>query len=157
FCLGLRHEVFDLAGDRVAVRAGATGRVAALMHRYFGAVEETPAGPGPAAAPTAQPPLAMPVTEPPPFDVPMAAPVGPPGHHPPPPPGRAGAARAAHHALSPGGAAAPGDDPDTPVGIDLGTTFSVVAYLDAQGRPCSIANASGDLLTPSVVLFEEGG
>jgi molecular chaperone DnaK len=43
------------------------------------------------------------------------------------------------------------------VGIDLGTTFSVVAYLDAQGRPCTIPNTSGDLLTPSVVLFEDGG
>jgi molecular chaperone DnaK len=43
------------------------------------------------------------------------------------------------------------------VGIDLGTTYSVVAYLDAQGRPCSIPNAAGDLLTPSVVLFDEGG
>jgi molecular chaperone DnaK len=43
------------------------------------------------------------------------------------------------------------------VGIDLGTTYSLVAYVDAQGRPCSIPNAAGDLLTPSVVLFEEGG
>jgi molecular chaperone DnaK len=54
-------------------------------------------------------------------------------------------------AATPAGTAA-----DTPVGIDLGTTFSVVAYLDAQGRPCTIPNASGDLLTPSVVLFDEG-
>jgi molecular chaperone DnaK len=43
------------------------------------------------------------------------------------------------------------------VGIDLGTTYSVVAHLDAQGRPCSIPNAAGDILTPSVVLFENGG
>jgi molecular chaperone DnaK len=42
------------------------------------------------------------------------------------------------------------------VGIDLGTTYSLVAHVDAQGRPCSIPNAAGDLLTPSVVLFEEG-
>lgn len=43
------------------------------------------------------------------------------------------------------------------VGIDLGTTFSVVAHLDSQGRPTSIPNASGDILTPSVVLFDADG
>ena len=43
-----------------------------------------------------------------------------------------------------------------PVGIDLGTTFSVVAHLDAQGRPWTIANAEGDLTTPSIVFFDEG-
>jgi molecular chaperone DnaK len=41
------------------------------------------------------------------------------------------------------------------VGIDLGTTFSLVAYLNADGRPRTIPNAEGDLLTPSVVLFED--
>lgn len=40
------------------------------------------------------------------------------------------------------------------VGIDLGTAFSVVAHLDAAGRPCTIPNSEGDLLTPSVVLFD---
>ena len=40
-----------------------------------------------------------------------------------------------------------------PVGIDLGTTFSVVAYLDGSGRPCTIPNSEGDPITPSVVLF----
>jgi molecular chaperone DnaK len=49
------------------------------------------------------------------------------------------------------------ETPSIPVGIDLGTTYSVIAYLDSQGRPCSIPNAAGDILTPSVVLFEEGG
>jgi molecular chaperone DnaK len=43
------------------------------------------------------------------------------------------------------------------LGIDLGTTYSVVAHLDVQGRPVSIPNAAGDLLTPSVVLFAEDG
>jgi molecular chaperone DnaK len=43
------------------------------------------------------------------------------------------------------------------VGIDLGTTFSVIAFLDASGRPTTIANAEGDPTTPSVVLFEDGG
>lgn len=40
------------------------------------------------------------------------------------------------------------------VGIDLGTTFSVVACLDDQGRPQSLINAEGDKITPSVVFFE---
>lgn len=44
--------------------------------------------------------------------------------------------------------------PSLPIGIDLGTTFSVVAYLDVTGRPCTIPNAEGDLITPSVVLFD---
>jgi molecular chaperone DnaK len=43
------------------------------------------------------------------------------------------------------------------IGIDLGTTYSVVAYLDSQGRPVSVVNSNGDLLTPSVVLFEDDG
>jgi|GEM_PF-1100003 len=43
------------------------------------------------------------------------------------------------------------------VGIDLGTTYSVVAYLDHQGRPVSVSNANGDILTPSVVLFDQDG
>lgn len=47
--------------------------------------------------------------------------------------------------------------PPPAVGIDLGTTYSVVACLDAQGRPTSIPNSNGDLLTPSVVLFDDGG
>ena len=41
------------------------------------------------------------------------------------------------------------------IGIDLGTTYSVAAYLDPKGRPTSILNSHGDLLTPSVVLFED--
>ncbi len=40
------------------------------------------------------------------------------------------------------------------VGIDLGTTFSVVAYLDDTGRPVTIVNSEGDLITPSAVLFD---
>ncbi len=40
------------------------------------------------------------------------------------------------------------------VGIDLGTTFSAVAHLDDLGRPVTLVNAEGDLVTPSVVLFE---
>ena len=40
------------------------------------------------------------------------------------------------------------------VGIDLGTTYSAVAYLDESGRPQTLNNAEGDKTTPSVVLFD---
>ncbi|MEQ8785788.1 MAG: Hsp70 family protein [Pirellulaceae bacterium] len=40
------------------------------------------------------------------------------------------------------------------VGIDLGTTYSAVAYLDNHGRPRTIVNAEGETTTPSVMLFD---
>ncbi|MCP4786440.1 MAG: Hsp70 family protein, partial [Fuerstiella sp.] len=40
------------------------------------------------------------------------------------------------------------------VGIDLGTTRSVVAHLDTTGRPLTIQNLEGDATTPSVVFFD---
>ena len=40
------------------------------------------------------------------------------------------------------------------VGIDLGTTYSVVAYIDSDGRPQVIPNEEGRALVPSVVAFE---
>jgi len=43
------------------------------------------------------------------------------------------------------------------VGIDLGTTYSVVAHLDAQGRPTSVLNAEGDVTTPSVIFLDNAG
>jgi molecular chaperone DnaK len=39
-------------------------------------------------------------------------------------------------------------------GIDLGTTYSCIAYVDKTGRPVVIKNANGDDTTPSVVWFE---
>ena len=45
---------------------------------------------------------------------------------------------------------------DLVVGIDLGTTFSSVAYVDEQGTPRVIPNAEGQDSTPSVVLVENG-
>ncbi len=42
-----------------------------------------------------------------------------------------------------------------PVGIDLGTTYSLLAYLDESGRPVSLRNTLGDLLTPSAVIVDE--
>ena len=40
------------------------------------------------------------------------------------------------------------------IGIDLGTTFSVVARLNESGTPDTIVNAEGRRITPSVVLFD---
>ena len=41
-----------------------------------------------------------------------------------------------------------------PIGIDLGTTYSVVAYLDDAGRPTTVINNVGDNLTPTALLFD---
>ena len=43
------------------------------------------------------------------------------------------------------------------VGIDLGTTFSSLAQLNAEGQPISIVNADGSTTTPSIVLLGESG
>lgn len=40
------------------------------------------------------------------------------------------------------------------LGIDLGTTYSAMAYVNYDGRPEIIPNAEGDRLTPSVVFFD---
>jgi molecular chaperone DnaK len=47
------------------------------------------------------------------------------------------------------------DRAQPPVGIDLGTTYSLLAYVDSTGRPVTMPNAWGDLLTPSAVLVDE--
>ena len=44
--------------------------------------------------------------------------------------------------------------PTHAVGIDLGTTYSCIAYLNEHGEPVSIPNKDGELSTPSAVLFE---
>ncbi len=41
-------------------------------------------------------------------------------------------------------------------GIDLGTTYSCIAYVDDHGQPIVLQNSDGELTTPSVVFFEEG-
>ena len=41
------------------------------------------------------------------------------------------------------------------VGIDLGTTYSVIAHLNSQGHVETIPNAEGELLTPSIILFDD--
>lgn len=42
------------------------------------------------------------------------------------------------------------------IGIDLGTTFSAAAYIDADGNPQIISNQEGDRITASAVYFEDG-
>ena len=44
--------------------------------------------------------------------------------------------------------------PHPRIGIDLGTTYSAIAYLDETGRPTTLANSLGDLLTLSAVLVD---
>ena len=43
------------------------------------------------------------------------------------------------------------------VGIDLGTTYSAIAYLNDEGEPEIIANADDRTITPSVVLLADDG
>src|SRR5581483_4851898 len=40
------------------------------------------------------------------------------------------------------------------VGIDLGTTYSAIAYLNEYGKAEIIVNREGENITPSVVLFD---
>jgi len=46
--------------------------------------------------------------------------------------------------------------PPRPIGIDLGTTHSLVAYVH-DGRPITIADCDGEVLLPSVVAYAPGG
>lgn len=41
------------------------------------------------------------------------------------------------------------------VGIDLGTTYSALAYIDSQQMPRVAPDTSGQVVTPSVVLFDD--
>jgi Fe-S protein assembly chaperone HscA len=47
--------------------------------------------------------------------------------------------------------------PERVVGIDLGTTNSLVAYMDEAGHPSVIPGEDGDRLIPSVVTLTPGG
>ena len=40
------------------------------------------------------------------------------------------------------------------IGIDLGTTYSCVAWLNEHGQPVTLPNQEGELATPSVVFFD---
>ncbi|MDQ3623495.1 MAG: Hsp70 family protein [Verrucomicrobiota bacterium] len=44
--------------------------------------------------------------------------------------------------------------PRKAVGIDLGTTFSAIAHIDAYGKPQIIPNAESERISPSVILFD---
>ncbi|MBI5761057.1 MAG: Hsp70 family protein [Planctomycetales bacterium] len=46
--------------------------------------------------------------------------------------------------------------PTHAVGIDLGTTYSCIAYLNEHGEPVSLSNAEGETSTPSVLLYDQG-
>jgi molecular chaperone DnaK len=41
------------------------------------------------------------------------------------------------------------------IGIDLGTTYSAIAYINTEGKSEIITNSEGERITPSVVLFED--
>ncbi len=41
------------------------------------------------------------------------------------------------------------------VGIDLGTTYSCIAWLNEHGQPVTIPNQEGELATPSAVFFDD--
>lgn len=47
------------------------------------------------------------------------------------------------------------DREETIFGIDLGTTYSCIAYIDKYGEAVVIRNKENNLTTPSVVLFED--
>src|SRR6202023_2334288 len=40
------------------------------------------------------------------------------------------------------------------IGIDLGTTFSATAHIDAYGKPQIIPNSETERITPSVIFFD---
>lgn len=42
-------------------------------------------------------------------------------------------------------------------GIDLGTTYSCIAYVDEYGKPVIVPNFENQNTTPSIVFFDEGG
>jgi molecular chaperone DnaK (HSP70) len=46
------------------------------------------------------------------------------------------------------------DSLNTIFGIDLGTTYSCIAYVDEHGKPVVVPNAENERITPSVVFFD---
>lgn len=133
----IRQELFEVHDGKIHIRPDMNQKIVGLVGRLFPGKSNAPPVPAPPPIPGAlPPPLAGMPSAPPPLAsvVPGSIPVAP---------------------LAKPPRAAP--NPLVALGIDLGTTYSLVAHLDAQGRPCCIPNAAGDLLTPSVVLFEEKG
>jgi molecular chaperone DnaK (HSP70) len=52
------------------------------------------------------------------------------------------------------GAPAVAEGPKRVYGIDLGTTYSAIAYVDEHGKPVIVPNQESERITPSVVLFD---
>ena len=46
------------------------------------------------------------------------------------------------------------DEKTTVIGIDLGTTYSCLSYIDETGNPVVVKNSEGSNTTPSVVHFD---
>lgn len=136
-CQRIRREVFLNRGGATDVRPDLGPYLAQLTQGLLGK-------PAPRLAPP-QPPA-------PPLDSPRSPP-------------SAGGSSTRLRAVQPssaGGsstrlAAVSGDSSNVVVGIDLGTTYSVIAYLDGHGRPATILNSLGDMLTPSAIFFDDGG
>ena len=126
----LLHQVLDLRGPEIALQPDASVRIARLVQSKFGS---EPGSSISAAGPGKSTPLAAPVAQTEETAVPLAMPV-------------------ATKTETPASA-----DTGGVVGIDLGTTFSVIAQVDSRGRPVSLLNQDGERLTPSVVQFGDDG
>ena len=141
--LAARTEVFLVSADaKLSLRADAPDRLWALVTRMLppplgGTLPSTPP-PVPGFGASAALPMALPAAQA--VNKPPTPPPLPSSVQPTPPPPDDGK---------------PASGPA--IGIDLGTTYSVVAHVDAHGRPMSIPNAVGDIITPSVVLMDENG
>jgi molecular chaperone DnaK len=142
----LRKEVFLATDGKLTLRPDTPARVRAAVGGLTGTARAAAADGGTIliGIPIAEPAAAAPASEKRPR--PAAAQVA-----------AAGAVSVLPAPVAPCTAAGGAGTDRTVVGIDLGTTYSVIAHLDAQGRPWSIPNTAGDLLTPSVVLFDEAG
>ena len=143
FLFGARAEAYQATPDgKITLRADTVARLEGLVQRLL--TKPSACAPtGKPAIPEA-PPIAKPIAKPeaasPPLAVPVAKPVAIPSPAPAPEPMKP----------KPTGTS-------MAIGIDLGTTYSVVAYVDPHGRPVSIPNAVGDIITPSVVLVDDTG
>jgi molecular chaperone DnaK len=164
--LALRREVYDVRDRKLALRADARQRSLPLLSAVLaGPKPAAPSAQGgaksavkpPSAQGTAPRPAPQPASRQGTAPQPKSAQGAP--RPAPQPPSRQGAPAppAAQPRSAQGAAPRPATTPGFALGIDLGTTFSVVAHLDMHGRPTTIQNAHGELLTPSVVLFDTEG
>jgi molecular chaperone DnaK len=153
--LALRREVYHVKAGKLVLRSDCARNIAAVLRQMLQANAKSnrlQAVPSPAAAPAATPRpipadtddesasdeliLSLLTSAPAPATAPK---------------------QSAPAVSAPAATTAPPTPPTIALGIDFGTTYSTVAYLDARGRPITIPNAAGEMLTPSVVLFETAG